>query len=120
MIILHLAPEARWLAWPDGADYLPAEYQHDGFVHCTAGDALLLAVANRYYRQHPGGFVALSIDGARLTAPLRWEAPADGLAERFPHVYGAIDRAAIVAVRRAERAADGTFLGLDEPFAGSR
>jgi uncharacterized protein (DUF952 family) len=120
MIILHLAPEARWLAWPDDADYLPAEYPNDGFVHCTAGDALLLAVANRYYRGHAGAFVALSVDVARLTVPLRWEAPADGLAEHFPHVYGAIDRVAIVAVRRAERAADGAFVGLGVPLGATR
>jgi uncharacterized protein (DUF952 family) len=109
--IYHLAPAARWAAWPSGAPYLPEDYDRDGFVHCTAGDALMLQVANRFYRSAPGAFVLLVIDPQRLAAPLRWEASGDDLAAQFPHVYGPIDRAAIVEVRPVRRAADGQFLG---------
>lgn len=110
-IIYHLAPAERWQRWADGAGYLPAEYDADGFVHCTAGEELMLQVANRYYRSIPGDFVVLAIDPARLSSPLRWERPADDLAPHFPHVYGPIDRAAIVSVHPAHRSADGTFRG---------
>jgi uncharacterized protein (DUF952 family) len=110
-LIYHLAPAARWHAWPSGEGYLPAEYEADGFVHCTAGDDLMLRVANRFYRDAPGDFVLLEIAPARLTSELRWEASGDDLAPAFPHVYGPIDRAAIVAVRAVRRAPDGAFLG---------
>ena len=40
-----------------------------------------------------------------ITAPLSQFAPV------FPHIYGPIDRAAVVAVRPARRAEDGTFVG---------
>ena len=70
--IFHLAPAARWRDWPAEQPYLPAEYAADGFIHCTAGDELMLQVANRFYRDVPGAFVLLVIDPARRrTAGLR-------------------------------------------------
>jgi uncharacterized protein (DUF952 family) len=109
--IYHLAPAARWHDWPAGTPYLPTEYNADGFVHCTAGDELMLRVANAVYRGVAGDFVLLIIDSRRLTAPLKWERSTDALAAVFPHIYGPIDRAAIVEVRAVNREADGTFLG---------
>jgi uncharacterized protein (DUF952 family) len=109
--IYHLAPADRWREWPTGQPYLPVEYAADGFVHCTAGDALMIAVANRFYRMTSGDYVLLVIDPTRLTAPLKWEPSTDGLAALFPHIYGPIDRAAVVEVRAVRRADDGEFLG---------
>jgi uncharacterized protein (DUF952 family) len=83
--IYHLAPAARWRGWPAGRPYLPAEYGADGFVHCTAGDELMLKVANRFYRGASGDFVLLVIDPGRLTSELRWERSGDDLAPLFPH-----------------------------------
>jgi len=111
MTIYHLAPAARWGDWPAGASYLPAEYDADGFVHCTAGAELMLRVANAFYHGVPGDFVLLVIEPDRLTAPLRWERSTDGLAQLFPHVYGPIDRAAIVEVRAVRRGINGEFVG---------
>jgi uncharacterized protein (DUF952 family) len=110
-VIYHLAPAARWYAWPAGVAYLPEAYEADGFVHCTAGDELMLRVANAFYRDSLGEFVLLVIDPARLSAPLKWERSADGLATDFPHIYGPIDTAAVVKTRQVRRADDGTFVG---------
>jgi uncharacterized protein (DUF952 family) len=110
-LIYHLAPAARWRNWPAGAPYLPAEYEADGFIHCTAGDELMLKVANAVYRGAPGDFVLLVIDPQRLTTPLKWERSTDALAALFPHIYGPIDRMAIVEVRIVKRGQDGQFLG---------
>jgi uncharacterized protein (DUF952 family) len=109
--IYHLAPAARWRDWPASIPYLPAEYDADGFIHCTAGDALMLKVANTFYRAAPGDFVLLLIDSERLSSPLKWERSTDGLDSVFPHIYGPIDLAAVVEVRPARRGADGEFLG---------
>jgi len=111
MLIYHLAPAARWRDWPADAPYLAAEYNADGFVHCTAGDDLMLEVANRFYRDVPGDFVLLVIDADRLTSPLKWEQSTDGLAQLFPHIYGPIDPAAVVEVRAVRRGEQGRFLG---------
>jgi uncharacterized protein (DUF952 family) len=114
-LIYHLAPADRWRAWPAGTPYVPAEYDADGFVHCTAGDDLMLQVANRFYRHVPGEWLLLVIDPARLTVPLRWERPApdDDLAPLFPHIYGPIHPEAVVEVRPVQRSADGTFTALE-------
>ncbi len=117
-LIYHLAPAGRWHTWPADAPYLPAEYEADGFIHCTAGDDAMLGVANRFYRGVAGDFVLLAIDPQRLSAPVKWEPPAhpDGTEATtteplFPHIYGPIDRAAIAEVRPVRRAPDGEFLG---------
>jgi uncharacterized protein (DUF952 family) len=117
-LIYHLAPAERWRGWPASEPYLPAEYAADGFIHCTQGDDLMLEVANRFYRGAPGEFVLLVVDEQRLGAQVRWEPPAHPSGEPaapdaplFPHIYGPIDRAAVVEVRPARRSPDGTFLG---------
>ncbi len=109
-VIYHLAPADRWTTWPGDTPYVPAEFDTDGFVHCTAGDELMLQVANTVYRDVPGDFVLLVIDVALLASEVRWERPAGPeLAPLFPHIYGPIPAAAVVAVRVAQRNGDGTF-----------
>lgn len=110
--IYHLAPAERWRTWPAGEAYLPAEYDADGFVHCTRGEELMLQVANRYYFGVPGEFVLLVIDTERLTAPLKWEKPEDNMAPEFPHVYGPINPEAITGVREIIRDTTGDFIGI--------
>jgi uncharacterized protein (DUF952 family) len=112
--IYHLCPVARWNAWPAETPYLPEPYEQDGFIHCTAGDELLLQVANRFYRTVPGDFVALVIETNLLTSRLVWEAPSPGdtLAPQFPHIYGPINPGAIVDVRSMQRDGTGTFIAI--------
>jgi uncharacterized protein (DUF952 family) len=126
-MILHLLPRAEWEAAPADQPYRSPSLEHEGFIHATQGDALLLMVANGLYKDHAGDFVALEIDEARLTSAVRWEAPAGTLppeasAEEttplFPHIYGPINREAIVGVRLMQRAADGTFVGY-APLSGA-
>jgi uncharacterized protein (DUF952 family) len=109
-MIYHLAPALRWNDWPHGQPYLPAEYTADGFIHCTAGDDLMLQVANRFYRQVPDPFVLLVIDPQRLTSELRWEQPPDDLAPLFPHIYGPINPESVVEVRIVQRNGAGEFV----------
>ncbi len=110
--IYHLAPLERWQTWPEGEAYLPAEYEAEGFIHCTRGDELMLQVANRYYRTSPRDFVLLIIETDMLTSPLKWEQSNDSLAPLFPHIYGPINRDAIVGVREALRDTSGDFIGF--------
>ncbi len=114
----HLAPASEYRALPVGAAYLPARFDDEGFIHCTFELDVLLTIANQFYRQTPGEFLVLVIDPARLTSDLKYELPSpapDGgpLAGRlFPHIYGPLNAEAVVGVRQAVRAEDGTFLAL--------
>jgi len=112
--IYHMVPTVRWHEWPADRPYLPAEYDNDGFVHCTAGDELMLKVANRFYTGVVGDFLLLVIDTDLLTSELKWEAPTPGdtLAPLFPHIYGPINRDAVIAVRSMQRDQTGAFVAI--------
>jgi uncharacterized protein (DUF952 family) len=105
-VILHLLP--AWLSETMGAedDYLPATYAAEGFIHCSPSDDVMLAVANAYYAGGEDDLVVWDVDESALVAEVRWEAPdpapPPGVAAgvRFPHVYGPIERRAVVRVRR--------------------
>ncbi len=106
-LIYHLLPLADWHALAPQADYVAETLVSEGFIHCTGEPDRLVEVANRFYRPIAGEFVILSVETAKLQAEVRWE-EADG--HLFPHVYGTVTRAAIVAVDPFPRAVDGTFL----------
>jgi uncharacterized protein (DUF952 family) len=103
---LHLVPEATWEGHDPSTPYLPAAYVQDGFVHCTDGDEEMVAVANRFYRDDPQPFLLLTVDLDRTGSQWRFDEPGSP----YPHVYGPIDLAAVMEVRRMDRAMDGTFL----------
>jgi uncharacterized protein (DUF952 family) len=102
---LHLVPEAVWEAHDPSVPYLPAAYADDGFVHCTDGDERMIEVANRFYRTDSRSFLLLTVDLDRTGSPWRFDDPEHW----YPHVYGPIDPASVLDVRRLTRDADGTF-----------
>ena len=106
-IIYHLTPADHWHSLDPAAPYLPAAFENDGFIHCTRGLDSLLQVANTFYRDAPGEFLLLAIAEERLSVEVKYE---DG----FPHVYGPLNRDAIVAVHRMGRRADGSFEAPEE------
>jgi len=171
MMILHLVAKKAWESRPVDQPYLPDAFSKDGFMHCTQGDALMLQVANHFYKDVPGDFLALDIDEHKVTAEIKWEVashpasnapsapsapvvpdapashdapsaqpPADAIQTEvmppeakaefgstppasavvapvaaptdplFPHIYGPLNLDAIVSIRRAVRASDGTFI----------
>ncbi len=113
--VLHLLPAATYAA--SAGQAVAVACPPGGFLHLTQDPKVLVQVANTFLRSTSGDFLVLVVDPARLTAELRWEPPdppaAPGTAmygQLFPHLYGPINREAVVAVRPALRAPDGTFL----------
>ena len=118
-LIHHLALAAEYQSAPADQPYLPASFAADGFIHCTQARSVLREVANRFYRDIPGDFVVLDLDVRRLQSEVRFEAPVPPAEPgspmagvKFPHIYGPINREAIVAVRPARRGPDGGFLSV--------
>ncbi len=109
-ILYHITPADYYAELPVTESYLPQGYVQDGFIHCTCGADLLVLVANRHFRTAPGEFVMLVIDAGLLSAPLKYEALDSTMPYPFPHIYGPLNRDAIVDVVKMIRAADGTFL----------
>jgi uncharacterized protein (DUF952 family) len=114
-VTYHLAAREVWEAQNGAADYVPEAYARDGFIHCTDGADEVIAVGNRYYRDDARAFVVLVIDKERLRAPWRY----DDEARVYPHVYGALNRDAVVGVREIERTGDGAFRSIGVARAGA-
>ncbi|MEO8468352.1 MAG: DUF952 domain-containing protein [Chloroflexota bacterium] len=101
----HLIPVAEHGEHADDAPVRPHSLAVEGFVHLTHRMDDLVDVANAFYRDEPGPHVVLTIDLDRLSSQWRYDGD-----ERFPHVYGPLDREAIIAVEAMRRAPDGAFL----------
>ena len=109
-VTLHLTPAQVWFVQEPRDRYRPEAFAAEGFVHCTDGESTLIEVANRYYRDDPRDYLVLSIDLDRLP----WRIVYEDTARQYPHVYGPIERKAVVAVRRMERTPDGAFTAIGE------
>jgi len=107
--IYHLTPSVYFHSFAPDQDYTPKPFAKEGFIHCTRGADLLAYVANNYYRGEPGDFLMLVIDVGALKSPLKYEALGSAPIP-FPHIYGPLNRDAIVEVVKMPRAADGRFL----------
>lgn len=105
-LTFHLVPQAYFDSQDSQTDYLPEPFARDGFIHCTDGADEMARTANRYYRSNPAPHYYLYIDKSRVRVPIRYVAEP----RIYPHIYGALNRDAIVAVCPARREPDGTFL----------
>jgi len=118
----HLATLSALRRDVRGESYAPPSLASEGFIHLTASPALTLQVAADYFANVAEPLVVLAIDPARLVARLVFEAPAPiaggGTAhlasgERFPHVYGPIELAAVTGAAELRRDGD-AFLWPEE------
>ncbi|MER7736311.1 DUF952 domain-containing protein [Streptomyces erythrochromogenes] len=93
-MIFHIVPLADWTAAPE-LPYAPPSLDSEGFVHCSADRATVLDIAETHYRALPGTLLAVELDEDALTAEVRREGDSAG---RFPHVFGPLNRDAVVRV----------------------
>lgn len=118
-MIYHVVTLDEWNAAPD-RPYAPASLAQDGFVHCSPDEPTTLTVVNAFYRSAPRPLLALHLDEDRLTAQCVWEAaapaPPPGVAEGtlFPHVFGPVNRDAVIRVQRVEWDEEGRATGLTD------
>lgn len=114
--LYHLVSESEWRDAKLRERYAPESLQREGFVHCAATPEQVLGVAQAFFASLREPLLLLAIDPAKLGARVVSEAaaPVDGVAlpdagaERFPHVYGPIERNAIAGVATLGRG-DGRF-----------
>jgi uncharacterized protein (DUF952 family) len=114
-VILHIAARNEFRS---GEPYRAASLDTEGFVHCSDFGTVHLP-ANRLFAGRTD-LILLEIDPARLDVPLRWEpgVPQSPNGVWFPHVYGPIQPAAVVAVHEFPPSADG--FRLPAALAGER
>ncbi len=105
-VTYHLVPKAYFDSLDASADYLPAPFAQDGFIHCTNDPQEMARIANLFYRAEPPPHLYLYIDKDRVRSPIRY----DDAERKYPHIYGPLNRDAIVAAREAPRDEQGSFL----------
>ena len=109
--LFHIARAEDWRqAQRDGVyriSTLGRTLEEQGYIHLSFAHQVKL-VADRFYRT-AGELRLLRLDPARIASgPVVVEA-ADGIDERFPHLYGAISLDAVTEVSDYRPGSDGTF-----------
>lgn len=107
-VAYHLVPAEVWASAPPEEPFRPASLAAEGFVHLTHWMTDLVDVANALYRADPRPHLVLTVVLDWLTSPWRYDGD-----QRYPHVYGPLDRGAIGGVRPIERDTDGRFLPIE-------
>jgi glutathione S-transferase len=95
--LFHLAVPDDWAAAFDQGAYTMSTrgvtLAQEGFIHCSTR-AQVEATANRFYGDLDQ-LVLLTIDPDLVPSEIRWEPPAPGADELFPHIYGPLPIAAV-------------------------
>jgi uncharacterized protein (DUF952 family) len=108
-VILNIISRSEWTDAQAAGERVTPSLAAQGFVHCSDPGTVTLP-ANRRYAGRTD-LLLLVVDPTLVPSPVRWEEGdpphPDGL--WFPHVYGPIPVAAVVAVVEFPPLADGTF-----------
>ena len=102
--IFHIATAADWRRTLGTGSYTTSTVgrtlAEEGFIHASRRDQVQ-GVFDRYYAGLGEDLVLLTIDPARLTeAEVRVEAVG---ADAYPHVYGPVNRSAVIDVTPLDR-----------------
>ena len=102
----HGTPKKYFDSLDSSQPYVPEPFAREGFIHTTEGREAVSITLTKYYKASEESWVVLYIDQDRVKSPVRYDDPA----EVFPHIYGPLNRDAIIAVMDIDRAPDGSFL----------
>ena len=97
--IYHVVTTADWASAENKPTYEAGSLQTEGFIHASERGQIA-GVLERYYKDLHD-LLLLHIDPARLTSELRYEVATNN--ELFPHIYGPINREAVVDVEKIDR-----------------
>ncbi len=81
----------------------------EGFLHGSATVEQCLAVANRKYAKVKE-LVAMVVETSKLTSKLQYDKAKDG--QLYPHIYGPLNREAVVEVRDVRQDGSGKFVAI--------
>jgi uncharacterized protein (DUF952 family) len=103
-LVYKILPRADWEAAQARGRYdgSPLDLS-DGFIHFSSGAQAQDTAARHFAGQ--SGLVVLAVDAEALGAALQWEPSRGG--QLFPHLYGPLDPAQVIAVTDAPLGPDG-------------
>ena len=99
--IYHLAEPGHWAAAQESGRYEQStrgrSLEQEGFIHCSSAQQWPV-VRRSFYADFPNPLLLLEIDENRLAEPAVHEVGNPETGETFPHLYAALDPAAVVRV----------------------
>ena len=112
--IFHITSRDAWQRALRSGVYRAPSLDQQGFIHFSTAEQVV-ATANRHYHGQ-ADLLLLEVDATRLAAELRYEpsAEAPDSAERFPHLYGALNLDAVTRVIAFPPDADGGWSALPD------
>lgn len=113
MRLIYLLVERTIWEQEPGAPFTTASLTTEGFIHC-AFDRQVVRSANKFHAQ-ADDLLALVIDIDRLTSPVKEEMAGNG--DLFPHLYGPLNREAVVRIEPLHRGEDGRWQFTPSPEA---
>ncbi|MEO6313987.1 MAG: DUF952 domain-containing protein [Chitinophagaceae bacterium] len=93
-IIFHVTTATAWQAAQASGTYATPSLQDEGFIHCSADDAQVAGVLQRYFSDK-NDLVKLVIDTDKLKSRFIYEW-SPSTADTFPHVYGPLNLDAVI------------------------
>jgi uncharacterized protein (DUF952 family) len=105
--IFHIVSRTEWDAAAAAGEYAADSLASEGFIHFSFADQVS-ATANRYYRALDG-LQVIEVDPALVPAVLKLE-PSPLTGEVFPHIYGALPTAAVIAIHPLRREKSGDYV----------
>ena len=106
-MIYHIAIRAEWDAQAGAATYAPARYEKDGFIH-SSEQYQLEPVADYNFRGRDD-LVLLELMPTKLEPETRYE---QGGKEKYPHIYGHVNKDAVSGALDISCNPDGLFAGV--------
>lgn len=94
MIFYHITTPENWAKFADEDFYQAESLKTEGFIHASFAEQLEETLKIHYKGVRE--VLILTVDSEKLTSKLSVEKSRNG--EEFPHIYGAINKAAIVAI----------------------
>jgi uncharacterized protein (DUF952 family) len=106
MLIYHITRKEKLQPVLAGSDYSGDTLQTEGFIHCSTASQVIEVANQRFKGQHD--LVLLVIDAGLVRPEIRYES-LEGGPKLFPHIYGAVNRAAILRIIDLIPGQDGFF-----------
>jgi len=106
-LIYHFVPRSDWQAQAADPYFVTSSLARQGFIHCSTKEQVV-DVANRLYRGR-NDLMLLEITESKVSAPIKYE-NLEGGEKLFPHIYGKLNKEAIVTTAEFPCLADGGFV----------
>ena len=102
--LIHVTTREAWERSEPGGRYYPDGFEAEGFIHCCNREQLDGVLKAHFSAHDHVLMLVLNID--KIEADIRFERSGDG--QDYPHIYGAIETAAVVQTVRIHRV-DGSW-----------